>query len=125
MDPLPKTLAVAGRTWHNYADPRESYFDHIEGLAGHEWNVPANQFDEDVKKESLPDVAWFYAPAGLSEHPGDALSGPARLSSSPGTIRAAGTIMSSRPSPLHGSETGIKVTGAPNSATVRACPASC
>ncbi|HKD75012.1 MAG TPA: alkaline phosphatase family protein [Ktedonobacterales bacterium] len=67
---LPVTLAAAGRTWRNYADPNESYFDHIADLKGNAWNVPAAQFDTDVTAGFLPDVAWLYAPYGLSEHPG-------------------------------------------------------
>lgn len=68
---LPATLEAAGRQWRNYADPQASYFDHIAGLAGHRWNVPVAQFDKDAAAGALPDVAWLYAPGGLSEHPGD------------------------------------------------------
>jgi phospholipase C len=68
---LPATLEAAGQQWRNYADAQSSYFDHIVGLAGHRWNVPAAQFDKDAAAGALPDVAWLYAPDGLSEHPGD------------------------------------------------------
>ena len=68
---LPATLEAAGRSWRNYADPRASYFDHIAGLAGHRWSVPVSAFDTDAKAGTLPDVAWLFAPDGLSEHPGD------------------------------------------------------
>jgi phospholipase C len=70
MPSLPATLAAAGRAWRNYADPNESYFRHIADLASNAWNVPAAQFDTDVAAGFLPDVAWLYAPLGLSEHPG-------------------------------------------------------
>ena len=73
---LPATLEAAGHTWRNYADARASYFGHIAALAGHRWNVPAAQFDADVTAGVLPTVAWLYAPAGLSEHPGDWGRGP-------------------------------------------------
>ena len=73
---LPATLQAAGRTWRNYADQHESYFDHIAALVGHQWNVPAAQFDKDVAAGHLPDVAWLYAPAGFSEHPGNWTGGP-------------------------------------------------
>jgi phospholipase C len=33
--------------------------------------VPSAQFDKDAAAGQLPDVAWLYAPNGLSEHPGD------------------------------------------------------
>ena len=72
---LPATLQAVGHTWRNYADPNESYFTHIKALVGNQWNVPAAQFDIDVAAGFLPDVAWLYAPNGLSEHPGG--SGPA------------------------------------------------
>jgi phospholipase C len=68
---LPSTLEVAGRTWRNYADARASYFDHIVGLVNHPWNVPAASFDTDASAGKVPDVAWLFAPDGLSEHPGD------------------------------------------------------
>jgi phospholipase C len=68
---LPATLEVAGRTWRNYADARSSYFTHIVGLINHPWNVPAANFDIDAAGGKLPSVSWLYAPAGLSEHPGD------------------------------------------------------
>jgi phospholipase C len=68
---LPATLEAAGRSWRNYADARESYFVHIRALAHHKWNVPSARFDEDLAAGFLPDVAWLYAPNGLSEHPGD------------------------------------------------------
>jgi phospholipase C len=58
-------------TWRNYASPRSSYFDHISALAGHPWNVPVGQFNFDLAAGSLPNVAWLYAPDGLSEHPGN------------------------------------------------------
>jgi phospholipase C len=73
---LPAALQAAGRTWRNYADPNESYFDHIAALASSPWNQPSAQFDADVKAGFLPDVAWLYAPNGLSEHPGDWNGGP-------------------------------------------------
>jgi phospholipase C len=73
---LPAALEAAGRTWRNYADPRSSYFEHIVGLTGHRWNVPSAQFDRDAATGSLPDVAWLYAPGGLSEHPGNWTGGP-------------------------------------------------
>jgi phospholipase C len=68
---LPATLEAATRTWRNYADARASYFTHIVGLTSHPWNVAAASFDMDAKAGKLPDVAWLYAPDGLSEHPGD------------------------------------------------------
>jgi phospholipase C len=68
---LPATLEAAGHTWRAYTDPLASYFDHISGLAHHRWIVPSAQFDGDAATGALPDVAWLYAPAGLSEHPGD------------------------------------------------------
>ena len=68
---LPATLEAAGHTWRNYADARSSYFDHIVGLVGHRWSVPSAQFDTDAHAGKLPDVAWLFAPDGLSEHPGD------------------------------------------------------
>lgn len=68
---LPATLEAAGHTWRNYADARSSYFDHIVGLVKHPWSVPASNFDTDAKAGKLPDVAWLFAPDGLSEHPGD------------------------------------------------------
>jgi phospholipase C len=68
---LPATLEAAGRQWRNYADANASYFRNIAGLAGHKWNVSPAQFDADAAAGSLPDVAWLYAPGGLSEHPGD------------------------------------------------------
>ena len=68
---LPATLEAAGHTWRNYADARSSYFDHIVGLVKHPWSVPAANFDTDAKAGKLPDVAWLFAPDGLSEHPGD------------------------------------------------------
>jgi len=67
---LPQALAAAGRTWRNYAESKASYFDHIKALQGNPWSVPAAQFDADVAKGFLPDVAWLYAPFGNSEHPG-------------------------------------------------------
>lgn len=71
LQSLPATLQTAGRTWRNYADARESYFTNIAALAHNKWNVPSAQFDKDVAAGLLPDVAWLYAPNGLSEHPGD------------------------------------------------------
>jgi phospholipase C len=68
---LPATLEAAGHTWRNYADAFASYFDHIKALAKHKWSVPSAEFDTDVSKGVLPDVAWLYAPDGESEHPGD------------------------------------------------------
>jgi phospholipase C len=68
---LPATLEAAGHTWRNYADARSSYFDHIVGLVKHRWSVPSANFDTDAKAGKLPDVAWLFAPDGLSEHPGD------------------------------------------------------
>ncbi|HXA35763.1 MAG TPA: alkaline phosphatase family protein [Steroidobacteraceae bacterium] len=67
---LPQTLAAAGHTWRNYADPNSSYFDHIRALQGSKWNVPSAQFDADVANGFLADVSWLYAPFGDSEHPG-------------------------------------------------------
>jgi phospholipase C len=69
MKSLPETLESAGLEWRNYADGRSSYFDHIEALEGHKWNVSAGQFDADVAAGTLPAVSWLYAPEGLSEHP--------------------------------------------------------
>ncbi len=76
LQSLPAALESAGRTWRNYAEPRSSYFDHIAGLAGHKWNVHSGQFDHDAAAGALPDVAWLYAPGGLSEHPGDHTGSP-------------------------------------------------
>ena len=67
---LPAALEKAGRSWRNYAESHSSYFEHIAGLAGHRWNVPAVQFDRDTATGQLPDVSWLYAPAAASEHPG-------------------------------------------------------
>ena len=67
---LPQTLAAAGHSWRNYADANASYFLHIKALIGNKWNVPATQFDKDIAGNSLPEVAWVYAPFGFSEHPG-------------------------------------------------------
>lgn len=71
MESLPAVLERHGHTWRNYAEPRSSYFDHLAALAGHKWNVPTAQFDLDAASGALPDVAWLFAPDGLSEHPGN------------------------------------------------------
>lgn len=76
MPSLPATLEAHGRTWRDYADTRESYFPDVATLAGSASIVPAAQFDKDVAAGFLPDVAWLYAPAGLSEHPGASSGGP-------------------------------------------------
>ena len=70
MPSLPQTLEAAGRTWRNYAEPNSSYFNHINALQGHRWNVSSAQFDTDAAAGKLPDVSWLYAPFGDSEHPG-------------------------------------------------------
>jgi len=68
---LPATLEASGLAWRNYAEARSSYFDHIVGLTNHPWSVPSAAFDVDAAAGTLPQVAWLFAPGGLSEHPGD------------------------------------------------------
>jgi phospholipase C len=68
---LPAALQASGRQWRNYADANASYFRHLADLAASPWNVPPSRFDQDASAGLLPDVAWLYAPDGLSEHPGD------------------------------------------------------
>jgi phospholipase C len=70
MQSLPAVLQQHGRQWRNYADSNSSYFTNIKALKGNAWNVSAGQFDADLKKGFLPDVAWLYAPYAQSEHPG-------------------------------------------------------
>jgi phospholipase C len=72
LQSLPAVLQQHGRQWRNYADTNSSYFTHIKALKGNAWNVTSAQFDADVKKGFLPDVAWLYAPYAQSEHPGGA-----------------------------------------------------
>jgi phospholipase C len=82
MPSLPAALQAAGRTWRNYADVGTSYLTNIAALSGSSWNVPADQFDDDVENGQLPDVAWLYPPAGRSDHPPD--------SSNPGPVLGIG-----------------------------------
>jgi phospholipase C len=75
MPSLPAALAAMGLSWRNYADANTSYFDHIKALKGSPNSVHSAQFDADVKKGFLPEVAWLYAPSGMSEHPGGTTPG--------------------------------------------------
>jgi phospholipase C len=70
LQSLPAVLQQSGRQWRNYADTNSSYFTHIKALQGNAWNVPAGQFDTDLKSGFLPDVAWLYPPYASSDHPG-------------------------------------------------------
>jgi len=72
LQSLPAVLQQHGRQWRNYAESKSSYFTHIKALQHNAWNVPAAQFDADLNKSFLPDVAWLYAPYADSEHPGAA-----------------------------------------------------
>ena len=67
---LPALLQQNKRQWRNYADARSSYFTNIKALQGSAWNVSVAQFDADVQKGFLPDVAWLYPPYPDSDHPG-------------------------------------------------------
>jgi len=70
LQSLPAVLQQHGRQWRNYAEANSSYFPNIKALKGHQWNVVTTQFDADLKRGFLPDVAWLYAPYADSEHPG-------------------------------------------------------